>query len=332
MKEWVLPALYGYNDIGMSSGNQYWKRLWNIKAPSKMLHLLWRMSKGFVPTRYILFRHLLLQSGVCFRCGEEDETPLHAIWSCGASKNVWQQVCFYNLINHSSFGSFQDWMDFAWSKLGMGDMILLVVICWFLWYERNQTFHGSAPTPPHILLQRAIFCWEDIKASNASHDIASVTNRSAQGIWQPPPMEYYKLNADGNAKRGVGGVVRNHEGVLMGAVAKQEACDISVLATELFAIKTGLEFALDCSFFPLIVESDCLEVVSLVNMEEDCSAADGVIVSEIKSLLRQLNVSEVFYRSRECSKVAHSIAKFIVRNSGCHLLVRGRAFLAHGLY
>lgn len=43
----------------------------------------------------------------------------------------------------------------------------------------------------------------------------------------------------------------NHEGLLMGAVAKQEACGISVLATKLFILKMGLKFVLDCSFFSL---------------------------------------------------------------------------------
>lgn len=66
---------------------------------------------------------------------------------------------------------------------------------------------------------------------------------------------------NGSARRGVGGVVRNQEGFLMGVVAKQEACDISVLATNLFTLKTSPEFALDCSVFPLIVELDCLEDV-----------------------------------------------------------------------
>lgn len=64
---------------------------------------------------------------------------------------------------------------------------------------------------------------------------------------------------NGSSRRGVGGDVRNQECFLMGVVAKQEACDISVLATDLFTLKTCPKFALDCYVFPLIVESDCLE-------------------------------------------------------------------------
>lgn len=46
------------------------------------------------------------------------------------------------------------------------------------------------------------------------------------------------------------------EDFLMGVVAKQEACDISVLATELFVLKIGLVFDIDDSFYHLLFRAD----------------------------------------------------------------------------
>lgn len=65
---------------------------------------------------------------------------------------------------------------------------------------------------------------------------------------------------------GVDGVVHNYDGFLMGAIAKQEACDIFVLVTKLMALKTRLELALDDYLFPLIVESNCLEAEYLMKI------------------------------------------------------------------
>lgn len=70
-----------------------------------------------------------------------------------------------------------------------------------------------------------------------------------------------------------------------GAIAKQEAYDISVLVIELCVLKTFLEFSLDDSFYPLIVKSDCLEAVNLVNKQEYCFATDGIMIGEIQELL-----------------------------------------------
>lgn len=40
---------------------------------------------------------------------------------------------------------------------------------------------------------------------------------------------------------------------------------VSILATGLYALKAGLLFAIDASFTPLIVESDCLNAVNMIN-------------------------------------------------------------------
>ena len=178
-------------------------------------------------------------------------------------------------------------MHFAWNHLNKEDIKLLTIICWHIWYERNQWLHGSPPTPCLILLQRAWLYWESIQAVNNEYTPQSLQLHH-QVHWVPPAGEFYKLNVDGatanihgRATRGVGGIVRNHEGLLMGAFAKHENCDISVLATELLAMKIGLEFALEYFLSPLIVESDCLEAVKLVNSNGASFADVGILVSEI---------------------------------------------------
>lgn len=85
----------------------------------------------------------------------------------------------------------------------------------------------------------------------------------ARKNWQPPPTNY-KLNVDGatDSPMRCYDFIRNHDGHIEKSLfAKQEECDISVLTTELFALKTELEFAL--------VELNCLEAVLLVNKQED---------------------------------------------------------------
>lgn len=109
--------------------------------------------------------------------------------------------------------------------------------------------------------------------------------------WQPPPVNFYKLNVDraaklvnGSTRRGVGAVVRNSEGFRMGAVVKQ-ACDIFILATQFFALKTGSElicFGYMVPFIPgLIVESYCLKAVRLINQTEPSHVTQGILVAEI---------------------------------------------------
>lgn len=104
--------------------------------------------------------------------------------------------------------------------------------------------------------------------------------------WQPPQQGFLKLNVDvaidmKEGSRGVGCVVRDSLGCLVGVMSMQAPIRVSVLATELYAMKIGLSFALDTAFVPLIVECDCLFVVQLVTFDVECLAVEGGLVNAI---------------------------------------------------
>ncbi|XP_058781712.1 uncharacterized protein LOC131655925 [Vicia villosa] len=62
----------------LQRGTQYhgmegnWKNLWNISAPSRSKHLLWRVCRGCLPTRTKLQQHHVLCPSICPWCNRED--------------------------------------------------------------------------------------------------------------------------------------------------------------------------------------------------------------------------------------------------------------------
>ncbi|BFG15818.1 hypothetical protein CerSpe_020920 [Prunus speciosa] len=86
----------------------------------------------------------------------------------------------------------------------------------------------------------------------------------------------------------------------------------SVLATELYALKIGISFALDASLVPLVIELDSLLAVNMVNCDEECLAAKGGLVDRVRRLLNHVIVS-VSHISRQANKAAHRIARFSLR-------------------
>ncbi|CAB4297757.1 unnamed protein product [Prunus armeniaca] len=44
---------------------------------------------------------------------------------------------------------------------------------------------------------------------------------------------------------------------------------------ELYALKVGISFALDASCVPLVVESDSLTAVQMINIDEECLRRKG---------------------------------------------------------
>ncbi|KAI5324460.1 hypothetical protein L3X38_033533 [Prunus dulcis] len=87
---------------------------------------------------------------------------------------------------------------------------------------------------------------------------------------------------------------------------------MSVLATELYALKEGLSFDLDTSLLPLVVESDSLAAMQLLSKEEECLSHEGVLVTEIWRILLAL-YSCVRFVPRTANTVTHRIANYSLR-------------------
>lgn len=73
-----------------SSDHGIWKLLWQIKAPPKVLNLVWRALVGCLPTLVELqHKHVPVQV-VCPVCGNGDETIMHALVNCQFASQCWQ--------------------------------------------------------------------------------------------------------------------------------------------------------------------------------------------------------------------------------------------------
>ncbi|VVA28250.1 PREDICTED: reverse mRNAase [Prunus dulcis] len=106
---------------------------------------------------------------------------------------------------------------------------------------------------------------------------------------------------------------------------------LSVLATELYALKVGLSFALDASFLTLVVESDSLAAVQFLSKNEECLAPEGVLVTKIQRLL--LALSSCFRLvPRTANTVAYRIGHYsLCAKELCFWLGDGPPWLLDGI-
>jgi ribonuclease HI len=89
-----------------------------------------------------------------------------------------------------------------------------------------------------------------------------------KGTWSKPLGGWVKLNVDGawtakGRSGGTGMVLRNDEGgIIFMASSYLQECDIPL---EPQACNEGLALSLELSDRPVVLESDCLEAVSMIN-------------------------------------------------------------------
>jgi len=133
--------------------------------------------------------------------------------------------------------------------------------------------------------------------------------------WIPPPKGFIKVNCDGaytydGKKAAAGGVIRDSEGEFLFAFSSVLRVD-SAAEAELFAIKLGMEIAISMGYNNIVVESDSLTAVQLINrgvlqQRHPLYALVSSII-QMGAKVDYISWNQVF---RETNSVADSLAKY----------------------
>jgi hypothetical protein len=250
----------------------------------------------------------------------------HIFMHCDRSSKVWfgSQL---GIKFDSSQTSFADWVTYSINHLKEENIILLAAIIYGIWYARNQqVFEG-----------RDILEWDTIaKASQSIIEYQQATSRegprqpnyvtqgpnrhhqqlakpSRMHKWTKPEEGCIKINCDANLTRadrwGLGAVCRDSNGELVAAATwDMDGANDPALA-EAFAIYNAVLLALDCCFRNVVIECDCLKVVSLVNRDDLVPRSYlGKIVHGIKNCIRGFRSCRVRHIRREANQTAHALA------------------------
>ena len=79
--------------------------------------------------------------------------------------------------------------------------------------------------------------------------------------WKPPDKDEFKTNYDGAVfqetnETGIGVVIRNNEGVVLGALSEKIALPGSVVTVEMLAARRAVHFALEIGISHSVFEGD----------------------------------------------------------------------------
>ncbi|KAK2665077.1 hypothetical protein Ddye_003651 [Dipteronia dyeriana] len=97
----------------------WWKKLWNLKLPSKTKFFGWKACKEILPTRLLLCNRGLVESALCPFCGVEPESVEHSLWRCKRVVSHWRSWALFPDINKLCGGCFLDkvlWISSVGSK------------------------------------------------------------------------------------------------------------------------------------------------------------------------------------------------------------------------
>lgn len=137
--------------------------------------------------------------------------------------------------------------------------------------------------------------------------------KSQLSKWESPQSGWMKLNIDGSfdessSKGGIGAILRNSTGqVIFAACGVIDNCS-GALQAELLACKEGINMAIQWTFLPLIVETDCLVAKQLIQANEKGYSELAFLVQEIQNLCKGSREVVIKKADRSQNRVSHALA------------------------
>ncbi|GMN70202.1 hypothetical protein TIFTF001_039242 [Ficus carica] len=172
------------------------------------------------------------------------------------------------------------------------------MVLWFVWKDRNLLTHGGHPRDASDILEAASVWLGDYPAARGCLGETDIGSASIDQHWKAPMSGLLKLNADASVFKdcdvvGIGGIIRNSEGQVIGAIAKKLSGLFFPYAAECLAIRKGILFAKQQGLNISSMESGFSNAVKAVD-EHFLFAVESPIVNDIKILMVETSGGKLF--------------------------------------
>ncbi|XP_070665257.1 uncharacterized protein [Malus domestica] len=124
-----------------------------------------------------------------------------------------------------------------------------------------------------------------------------------------------KLNVDGAWDKehcigGIGIIIRNVEGICVGAATRVLKEVFTPAQVKALALRIGLELVVERGLIKMDIESDVLQIVSVVLDSSVNRSPMGPIIKDVKFLLTLVAEASVAHIGRQANSVAHRLARY----------------------
>jgi len=310
----------------------YWTGIWNLKVPPKVKNLLWRICRGYLPTRV-----RLLDKGVncptnCASCDSAHEDLAHVFFVCPFATQVWNRTGLWGSIHHalSTTSSATDAIFSLLQVLSVDLLQRFATVLWSIWKHRNLKVWDDVTETSALVVERARTMVVDWELAN-THDARVPTGSTASSLphngdspalalhtairWQRPLLGRYKCNIDAafsNSlnRTGIGICIRDHDGSFVLAKTLTHPCFLPVDVGEALGLFSALQWLSDMQFDNVDFETDSKLTVDAFLSDRNDTSEFGCIITSCRSLFRLLfSNSRVEFVRRQANGVSHALAR-----------------------
>lgn len=292
-----------------------WKKLWRVKAPPKVLNLLWRAGSGCLPTNIMLQQKLAPVLGICPVCEGENESILHALVRCPFAIQCWQNS--YPEVLTYSGEDFRLWFDQVVNGSSAKKSAAIATLCWSLWKARNDRVWRNIKARVNNVVSSAtqyLLQWKNAQSKSFSPTSHSFQEGDGAILWVKPQGETIKVSVDAACFNevpafGIGVVARNSAGELIQAFSKSFQGDAAPELAEAIAIREALSWLKNQKWRKVVIESDCLVAVQAIRSRVAMISPFGREIARCRSMLKESQTTMLSFIKRSANEAAHFIAR-----------------------
>ncbi|KAL5769659.1 hypothetical protein ACOSP7_013813 [Xanthoceras sorbifolium] len=302
----------------------WWRFLWKLQLPPKIKHFLWKICHNCIPSFANLAARHIAVDPLCRFCHQAAEVPSHALWSCRLLICIREACGFLSSASWVDRASMLDFLLWCKDQLRPSEFNLLAVVLWAVWNRHNALLHHRSSLPPEAVVPWCEAYLAEFMDSNAKVPLPS-SNRFVR--WIPPIDNVLKINVDAARSKsaqitGLGAVIRNSSGEVLMTGIDYITGLLDPTIAECKAILFGLSLAVGRGLPDLVIESDCAQVIKLLNDNNVVLSDIGLVLSDIHEILRLFSSSISFVHVRRNGNlVAHSLAKLAISKVDCFVWV-----------
>lgn len=288
------------NNCLSSSPFASWRWISNLKVPQNRKTFLLAILCDRLPS-----------IARCRFCSLEGATTIHVLRDCRRACAIWSQMVPPEVHDEFFSVSLHDWMHRflrkPWLPNNCGDYdvdcLRFTVTTSLLWKDGNNSIpEGGSLTDDGLFSMIQSLVQEYARVLHLNKEEGSSSLR-----------HFIKLNVDGccmdsPGNAGYGGLLRDVEGKWLGGFYGSLGITTNMKA-ELYAICQGLITAWDLGYRNVLVETDSLEAVHLIEEANSEHDAYGSLLADIRFLMQRNWSLNLIHSRREDSACADILSK-----------------------
>ncbi|KAG6639514.1 hypothetical protein CIPAW_10G106100 [Carya illinoinensis] len=172
-----------------NSLRQVWKQLWKLRVQPSDKVFMWRACLEALPTRTNLQKK------------REEETVVHAVWSCVSARGVWSLASKKLQKRGMSPALFVDLFESLLQVLDEVSIQEFVVVARRVWWRRNCFIFNNDFKHPKSVIREAHTTLALLHGENNNITTNPSPTCLSPAVWTHPPPHWYKINWDSSVNK-----------------------------------------------------------------------------------------------------------------------------------